>query len=172
MGTITNVGKIVKTSGYLPPVGSQAPDFTAVKIDLSEFTLKECLGKKTILSIFPSLDTSTCAMAMVRFNRIAELIENVLVVCVSADLPFAQERFCAAKKVNTVLPVSTYRNPEFGEKYGVTMLDGPYQGLFSRAIVLLNEKGKIIYTEQVTELTDEPNYDAVLAAFRKDSERK
>lgn len=172
MGSITYVGKIIRTIGSLPPVGSQAPAFTVTKTDLSNFTLNDCLGRKTILSIFPSLDTPTCAMAMVRFNRIAELVENVLVVCISADLPFAQQRFCAAKQVNTVIPVSTFRNPEFGETYGVTMTEGPFQGLLSRAIVLLNEKGKVIYTEQVTELTDEPNYDAVLAALRKDSQGK
>jgi len=172
MGSVTYVGRLVNTIGALPPIGSQAPDFTVSKTDLSEFTLKDCLGKKAILSIFPSLDTPTCAMAMVRFNRIAELVDNVLIVCISADLPFAQLRFCAAKQVNTVIPVSTFRNPEFGEIYGVTMIDGPFKGLLSRAVVLLNEKGKVIYTEQVTELTHEPNYDAVLASLRKDAAGK
>lgn len=167
MGIITYVGKLINTIGELPSAGTKAPDFALTKTDLSELTLNDCMGKKVILSIFPSLDTPTCALAMVRFNRIAELVDNVMVVCVSADLPFAQQRFCAAKQVKTVIPVSTFRHSEFGEKYGVTMIDGPFQGLLSRAVVLLDEKGKVLYTEQVVELTHEPNYDAVLAALRK-----
>lgn len=169
MGLITYMGKVINTSGNLPAVGSQAPEFTLIKTDLTDFTLNDCKGKKTILSIFPSLDTPTCALAMVRFNRIAELVDNLLVVCISADLPFAQQRFCAAKQMKTVIPVSSFRHPEFGDDYGVTMIDGPYKGLFSRAVILLDEKGKVLYTEQVPELCDEPNYDGVLAALRKKS---
>lgn len=167
MGTITYNGKAIKTCGALPVVGSQAPDFILSKTDLSDFHLKDCFGRKSVLSIFPSLDTPTCAMAMLRFDRIANQFDDVLVVCISADLPFAQLRFCGAKHVGKVIPVSTFRHPEFGEIYGVTMMDGPLAGLLSRAIVLLDEKGKVMYTEQVMDLVNEPNYDGVLAAIRK-----
>lgn len=169
MGTITYNGKVINTVGKLPAVGTQAPDFCLTKTDLSDFTLKDCAGKKTILSIFPSLDTPTCAMSMLRFDRIAYLVKNTWIVCISADLPFAQLRFCGAKGVDKVIPVSSFRSPEFGEKYGLTMSDGPFKGLLSRAIVLMDEKEKILYTEQVTDLVNEPNYDGVLEALKKAS---
>lgn len=148
----------MNTIGSLPEINSQAPDFTVTKTDLGEIQLKDYLGRKIILNIFPSLDTETCATAMLRFNEIAMQVKNILVLCVSADLPFAQKRFCAIKHCDNVQPVSVFRHPKFGESYGVTIIDGPLKGLLSRAIVIVDEKGKVIYTQQVSELTHQPNY--------------
>ena len=165
MAIITLKGRQIKTVGALPKIGSLAPDFTLTKIDLSELTLKQCFGKKTVLSIFPSIDTNVCATAMRHFNETAEKIPNVNVLCVSADLPFAQKRFCGAENLSKVTPVSTFRHPDFGVRYGATIKDSELAGLLSRAIVVLDEKGKVIYTEQVTEIANEPNYEAVLNAL-------
>jgi thiol peroxidase len=165
MTTITLQGKPLQTIGDLPKIGSQAPDFTVTKIDLSEMTLADCLGKKTILNIFPSVDTGTCATSVRRFNEKASSLDNVHVLCVSADLPFAHKRFCAAENLNNVTSVSIFRHPEFGTQYGVTMTTGPLTGLLSRAIVVLDEKGKVLYTQQVAEISAEPDYSAALAVI-------
>ncbi|OGT49716.1 MAG: lipid hydroperoxide peroxidase [Gammaproteobacteria bacterium RIFCSPHIGHO2_12_FULL_38_11] len=159
MATIYFKGTLTHTVGSLPTIGSIAPDFIVTKTDLSEINLKNYLGKKIILNIFPSLDTSTCASAMQYFNKLAGQLKNVLVLCISADLPFAQKRFCVAKQLDNVLPVSVFRHPGFGSDYGVTIVDGPLAGLLSRAVVMLDESGRVMYTEQVSELTHEPNYD-------------
>lgn len=164
MTTITLQGNALHTIGTLPAVGTQAPDFTLTRTDLSELRLHDCLGKKTILNIFPSLDTPTCAAAMKRFSEIASAHPELLILCISADLPFAQKRFCVAEHLANVVPVSIFRNTEFGQNYGVRITDGPVAGLLSRAVVVLDEKGKVIYTEQVKELADEPNYQAALSA--------
>jgi thiol peroxidase len=165
MTTITLMGNPVQTMGTLPEVGNNAPDFTLTKTDLSDITLKECLGKKIILNIFPSVDTPTCAASVRHFNETANKLNNVLILCVSADLPFAQKRFCGAENLTRVLPVSSFRHPEFGKHYGVTIVNGPIAGLLSRAIVVLDEKGKVIYTQQVPEISEEPDYQAVLAVL-------
>ena len=120
-----------------------------------------------ILNIFPSIDTGVCATSTRRFNEEASSLENAVVVCVSADLPFALGRFCGAEGLENVVPVSTFRNPEFGENYGATITDGPLAGLLSRAIVVIDETGNVAYTEQVPEIAQEPNYDAALAAARR-----
>lgn len=161
MTSVTLKGQPVTLSGTLPKVGMSAPDFTVTKCDLSEISLKNYLGKKIVLNIFPSLDTPTCAMAMLRFNEIATKHKNLLVLCVSADLPFAQKRFCAAEHVDNVQPVSIFRHPQFGKTYGVQITDGPLSGLLARSVVLIDEQGKIIYTELVNEIAHEPNYDAI-----------
>lgn len=164
--TIINLkGSPIHTIGALPAIGEKAPDFIVTKTDLEEINLKNYLGKKIILNIFPSLDTSTCASAMLRFNEIASQHPNILILCISADLPFAQKRFCAAEHLANIVPVSVFRHPKFGEHYGVTIVDGPLTGLLSRAVVVLDEKGIVTYTEQVKELTEEPNYSAVMAVL-------
>ena len=161
MATITLKGSPLHTIGTLPAVGIQAPDFTVTKTDLSEIRLKNYSGKKIILNIFPSLDTPTCAAAMQHFNEIAAQMDEILVLCVSADLPFAQKRFCATEHLENVQPVSVFRHPGFGKDYGVTITDGPLAGLLSRAVLILNEHGKVLYTEQVSEIANEPDYVAI-----------
>ena len=152
--------------GALPKVGTQAPDVVVTKADLSETSLKDFLGKKVVLSLFPSLDTGVCASAMRRFNEVANKLNNTVILCISADLPFAQKRFCGAEHLDNVTTASVFRHPEFGKKYGVTIIDGPLTGLLSRAVVVIDEQGKIIYTQQVPEITQEPDYDAVLKVLR------
>ena len=165
MASITLKGNPISTVGNLPSAGSAAPSFSAVKTDLSECTLAQLSGKKVILNIFPSIDTGVCAMSTQRFNQEASSLENTVVVCISADLPFALGRFCGAEGLEDVVPVSTFRNPEFGTDYGVTITDGPLVGLLSRAVVVIDESGKVIYSEQVPEITQEPNYEAALASL-------
>lgn len=165
MASITLKGNPVSTVGNLPAVGAVAPAFSAVKTDLSECTLEELAGKKVVLNIFPSIDTGVCAASTRRFNQEASSLENTVVVCVSADLPFALGRFCGAEGLENVVPVSVFRNPSFGVDYGVAIADGPLAGLMSRAVVVIDESGNVAYTEQVPEITQEPNYDDALAAL-------
>jgi thiol peroxidase len=166
MTTITLKGAELHTSGTLPEVGTKAVDFTVTKIDLGEIHLKNFIGQKIVLNIFPSLDTSTCARAMHRFNDMASMHPEALFLCISADLPFAQKRFCSAEHLSNVLPASVFRHPGFGKEYGVVMTDGPLQGLLSRAVVVINEQGNVAYTEQVDEITEEPNYPAIDTALK------
>jgi thioredoxin-dependent peroxiredoxin len=165
MTQITLQGNPINTIGRLPALGSTAPDFTATKIDLSDVSLKDYAGKKIILNIFPSVDTGTCATAMRHFNEAANQLDNTVILCVSADLPFAQKRFCGAENLQNVIPVSIFRHTEFGKTYGVTIIDGPLSGLLSRAIVAIDKKGIVVYTEQVAEIANEPDYQSVLAAL-------
>jgi thiol peroxidase len=167
MAKITLKGNPINTSGTLPRIGSKAPDFVLTKTDLTDLTLKESIGKFIVLNIFPSLDTSTCANSVRHFNEAASKIKNTLVLCVSMDLPFAQKRFCGAENLVNVCPVSAFRSPEFGEDYGVTITDGSIKGLLSRCVVVLDEQGTVIYTQQVPEITEEPNYEAALQALGK-----
>lgn len=166
MAIITLNGSALHTVGNLPNVGAQAPDFIVTKPDLSEISLKNCQGKKILLNIFPSLDTPTCASAMRQFNDIAAKFSQVMFLCISADLPFAQKRFCTTENLQNVYPASVFRHPKFGQDYGVTITDGPVAGLLSRAIVLLDTQSKVLYTEQVKELSNEPNYSAMLDALK------
>ena len=166
MTTITLNGSPLQTTGSLPQIGVHAPDFTVTKTDLGEIHLKDYVGKKIILNIFPSLDTPTCAKAMKQFNVIAQQLPTTLILCISADLPFAQKRFCVAEHLDNVQCVSTFRHPDFGKHYGVTILDQPLQGLLSRAVVALDETGHVIYTEQVKEIANEPDYKALLKAVK------
>lgn len=163
MATITLKGNPVETSGNLPAVGSQAPDFTLVKTDLSEATLSDYRGSKLVLNIFPSVDTPTCATSVRTFNkRAADTGVNVL--CVSADLPFAAARFCGAEGIDKVAAASSFRS-DFGTAYGQTITTGPLAGILARAVVVIDENGKVLHTEQVSEIADEPNYDAALKAL-------
>jgi thiol peroxidase len=167
MAKITFKSSPVLTVGELPAIGSLAPDFTLTKADLSDTALKDFRGKKVVLSIFPSLDTATCATAMRKFNEQAgKMSNNVAILCISADLPFAQSRFCGAEGLQHVVPLSTFRHPEFGSKYGVAVAEGPLKGLMSRAVVVLDEQGKVIYTQHVAEITEEPHYEAALKALQ------
>lgn len=166
MSIITVNGSPLHTVGSLPAVGSTAPDFTVTKTDLGEVHLKSYLGRKIVLNIFPSLDTDTCANSMRHFNQMAAQMPDVLILCISHDLPFAQKRFCTAEHLANVQPVSVFRHRAFGNDYGVTITDEPLTGLLSRAVVVIDEKGKVIYTEQVKELSNEPNYDAVLEVVK------
>ncbi len=165
MATITLKGTPLETIGDLPQVGETAPGFTLTKRDLSETNLSDFAGKRIILNIFPSIDTQVCATSVRRFNVEASNLENSVVLCVSADLPFAHERFCGAEGIDDVLSVSSFRSEAFGKDYGVQIASGPLTGLLSRAIVIIDESGKVIYTEQVPEIAQEPNYEAALAAL-------
>ena len=148
----------------LPEVGQQAPDFTLVKADLGEVTLADLKGKRVILNIFPSIDTGTCATSVRKFNEQAAGLDNTQVICVSADLPFAAGRFCGAESIENVITGSTFRT-SFGDDYGVAFTSMPLTGLLSRTVVVIDTDGKVLYTEQVAETTEEPNYDSAMAAL-------
>lgn len=166
MAQITLKGNPVNTIGTLPKVGTKAPDFKLVKDDLSTKSLSDYAGKKLVLNIFPSIDTSTCAASVRRFNAEASGMDNTVVLCISKDLPFAQARFCGAEGLKDVHNLSDFRTGQFGKDYGVEIVDGPLAGLESRAVILVNEEGDVIYTQQVGEIVDEPNYDTVLALLK------
>tara|TARA_R110001592_G_scaffold65203_2_gene200285 strand:- start:6550 stop:7050 length:501 start_codon:yes stop_codon:yes gene_type:complete len=165
MTTITLKGNPIETVGDLPKVGSKAPSFNLVAHDLSEISLASLAGKKVVLNIFPSVDTGTCAMSVRKFNEAASKLENTVVICVSADLPFAAGRFCGAEGIENVKTGSVFREPAFGIDYGVTVKTGPLAGLLSRSVVVIDASGNVTYTEQVQETTEEPNYDAALSAL-------
>jgi thiol peroxidase len=164
MAQITFKGSPIQTCGELPAKGTAAPDFTLVKQDLSETVLSDYKGKKLVLNIFPSIDTGVCAMSVRQFNEKAAALKNSVVLCVSMDLPFAQARFCGAEGIKNVVTASAFRSA-FGEHYGVTIAEGPLAGLLSRAVVVINESGKVIYTEQVPEIAQEPDYAAALVVL-------
>jgi len=167
MATVTFKNDItVNTSGQLPAVGSVAPEFALVKNDLSEVSLKDLKGKTVILNIFPSLDTGTCAASVRRFNKEAAALPDTVILAVSADLPFAAGRFCSAEGIDNVVPASVFRNASFAKDYGVLMLDGPLKGLLARSVVVIDANGKVVYTELVPEITNEPNYQPALAAAK------
>jgi thiol peroxidase len=163
MATITLQGNAIETCGDLPAKSAPAPHFKLVKTDLSEVTLADYKGKKTVLNIFPSIDTPVCAVSVRRFNKTAGELANTVVLCISADLPFAHSRFCETDGLKNVEPLSVFRSPSFGKDYGVTITTGPIAGLLARAIVVIGADGKVLYTEQVPEITQEPNYDKALA---------
>lgn len=165
MATVTLKGNEIQTIGNLPEVGSQLKDFELVKNDLSTMGLSDLSGKKVVLNIFPSIDTGTCAASTRFFNQAAASLENTIVVCISRDLPFAQSRFCGAEGIENVIMGSDFRTGQFGEDYGVSFTTGPLKGLLSRSVIVADENGKVLYTEQVAETTEEPNYDAALAAL-------
>ncbi|UXP30952.1 thiol peroxidase [Reichenbachiella agarivorans] len=165
MSTITLKGNEIHTSSQLPAVGTKAADFKLVKSDLSTASLADYAGQKVILNIFPSIDTGTCATSVRKFNEKAAGLENTKVLCISRDLPFAQGRFCGAEGIANVDTLSDFVDGSFGKAYGLDIIDGPLKGLHSRCIVVLDTDGKVIYTEQVAETTEEPNYDKALAAL-------
>ena len=162
MAQVTLRGNPVTISGELPKVGSPAPDFTLTKMDLSDVSKGDLKGKRVILNIYPSVDTPTCAASERAFAKRSAEKPNTAILCVSADLPFAHKRFCAAEGIDAVEPVSTYRDASFLDAYGVRIVDGPLRGLCARAVVVLDEKGTVLHTEMVAEIADEPNYDAAL----------
>jgi thiol peroxidase len=166
MAKITLQGNPITTFADLPALKSNAPDFKLVKSDLSEITLCEFKGKNVILNIFPSLDTSTCAASVRRFNKEAASLKDTIVLCISADLPFAAGRFCTTEGIEDVYTGSVFRNPDFGKDYGVEVTSGPLTGLLSRSLVVVDKQGKVVYTQQVPETTDEPDYAPALAAVK------
>lgn len=166
METVYFKGTEVHTYGTLPAVGTQAPDFTLTTATLDELTLASLRGKRVVLNIFPSLDTPVCAASVRRFNSEASSVKNVTVVCVSMDLPFAMSRFCTIEGLENVVPASAFRSPEFSKDYGVEMVDGPLKGLLARAVLVIDEDGKVVYRELVDEITHEPDYEAALAVLK------
>ncbi|CAD0002380.1 thiol peroxidase [Flavobacterium chungangense] len=165
MASITLGGNPVHTSGELPAVGSQLADFSLVQNDLSVASLSNFAGKKLVLNIFPSVDTGTCATSVRTFNASASELENTIVLCISRDLPFAQKRFCGAEGLENVVNLSDFQDGSFGKTNGLDIIDGPLKGLLSRAIIVVDADGKVVHTEQVAEIANEPNYEAALAAL-------
>jgi thiol peroxidase len=147
-------------------VGEAAQDFSLTKSDLSPVTLSEFKGQKVVLNLFPSIDTSVCAASVRRFNEEASKLKNTVVLCISKDLPFAHGRFCAAEGLKNVITASDFRDSKFSDAYGVRILDGPLAGLLSRAVVIVDERGRVTYTEQVPEIGQEPDYAQALAALQ------
>ncbi len=165
MSKVTLQGNLVETVGELPEIGTIAHEFTLVKNDLSEATLSDYKGKRKVLNIFPSIDTPTCATSVRTFNKNASELENLVVLNISCDLPFAQARFCGSEGIDKVETLSSFRST-FAKNYNVGFANGPLVGLCSRAIIILDENNKIIYTEQVKEIADEPNYAKALIAIK------
>ena len=164
MASITFRGTPVSTVGELPAVGTVAPAFDLVGADLEPVTSESLAGRRVVLNIFPSVDTGVCATSVRQFNALAVDLTNTTVVCVSADLPFAAARFCGAEGLDNVVTASTFRST-FGADYGVTMADGPLAGLLARSIVVVGEDGRVLHTQQVAEIADEPDYGAAVAAL-------
>ncbi len=165
MASITLGGNAINTLGNLPEKGTSAPDFLLVKNDLSESRLSDYKNTRVVLNIFPSVDTGTCAASVRKFNQLVNDLENTKVLCISKDLPFAQKRFCGSEGLDNVINLSDFREGSFGTNYGLTIIDGPLKGLHSRAIVVIDQSGKIVHTEQVSEIADEPDYQAVIDAL-------
>ncbi len=159
MATVKFKGGNVQTNGNLPEVGTISPDFTLVNSSLQEIHLSDFKGKRVLLNIFPSLDTGTCASSVRKFNKWVSEKENVVVICISKDLPFAQGRFCGAEGLENVITASDFRYNSFATDYGVLLVDGVLQGLMSRAVVAVDENGKVVYTELVPEIVEEPSYE-------------
>lgn len=165
MTALTFKNNPINTLGTFPSVGDPAPDFKLVASDLSEISLDDFQGKKVIFNIFPSVDTPVCALQLSKFNEQVAGMENTVLLFASLDLPFAYSRFCSAENIKNAVTASDYRYRTLGEGYGITMQGGPLDGLYARAVLILNEKHEVIYTELVSEVTDEPDYDAALAAL-------
>lgn len=165
MATVTLQGNEVNTNGDLPAVGTTAPNFNLTKSDLSAGHLRDFLGTKLVLNIVPSLDTPTCAASARRFNEAFEDRKDATVLVISADLPFAQGRFCSIEGLDNVVPLSMMKSKNFAKDYGVLIVDGPLEGLAARAVIILDENGRVSYTQLVPEIVDEPDYDAVLSAL-------
>jgi len=162
MANITFKGNPVHTTGDMPAIGTSAPDFTLVKRDLTEAKLSDFRGKNIVLNIFPSLDTGVCAASVRRFNKEAASLDNTVVLGISADLPFAATRFCVAEGIENVVTLSTFRDESFAKDYGLLMTDGPLKGLLARTVIVLNPSGEVVYTELVSEIANEPDYDAAI----------
>lgn len=165
MAKITLGGNPANTNGNLPAVGSTAPDFALVNTDMSVATMADYKGSKVILNIFPSVDTGVCAASVRHFNAEVSNLENTKVLCISKDLPFAQARFCGAEGLENVINLSDFVDGSFGKAYGLEIMDGAFRGLHSRVIVIIDENGKVTYTEQVPEIGQAPDFEAALAAL-------
>lgn len=159
-------GNPVPVAGHFPQAGEQAQPFTLVTKDLADVSLADYAGKRKVLNIFPSIDTGVCAASVRKFNERSGDTSNTVVLCISADLPFAQSRFCGAENVANVVTLSAMRGSEFKENYGVAISDGPLKGLTARAVVVLDENDKVLYSQLVNEITEEPDYDVALAALK------
>ena len=166
MATITFKGNPIQTSGHLPDKGAFAPDFKLAKTDLSDAGLKDFAGKKKILNIVPSLDTGVCATSAKKFNEAVSALGSVVLLNVSADLPFAAGRFCESNALKNVVALSTFRSPDFAKAYGVGIVSGPLAGLTARAVIVLDAQNRVLHAELVPEIAQEPNYEAALAAVR------
>lgn len=164
MATTALHGNPVQTVGELPSVGDQAPDFTLTGTDLSDLSCSQFAGKRTVLNIFPSVDTGVCSASVRKFNELAAGREDANVVCVSQDLPFALGRFCGAEGIENVVVGSAFRS-DFGKDYGITMADGPMRELLARSVVVVDDAGAVVYTELVPEIGQEPDYDSAMAAL-------
>lgn len=165
MAKITLGGNPIHTLGNLPETGSKAPEFQLTALDLSEKSLEDFNGKTVLLNIFPSIDTGTCATSVRTFNKEAAALDNVVVLCISKDLPFAQKRFCGAEGIDNVVMLSDFRTGNFGKDYQLEITDGPLKGLHSRAIIVIGTDGSIKYTEQIQEIADEPDYSKALKSI-------
>ncbi|WP_339541060.1 thiol peroxidase [Pseudomonas sp. RA_5y_Pfl1_P24] len=166
MAQVTLRGNPVQVEGELPKTGTQAPDFTLTAGDLSDATLATFAGKRKVLNIFPSVDTPTCATSVRKFNAQANELTNAVVLCVSTDLPFAQARFCGSEGLENVKNLSDFRDSDFAVDYGVSIADGPLKGLTARAVVVLDEHDNVLHSELVSEIGQEPNYEAALAVLK------
>lgn len=162
MSKVTFKDNEINTIGNLPSVGDTAPDFLLSKTDLSDITVKDFKGKRVVINIFPSIETPVCSLSVKRFNAEVEKLENTEILCVSKDLPFAHARFNAEEEIKNVISVCELRDQSFGENYGVRIIDGPLAGLFARALVVLDENSKVVFTQLVPEISQEPDYDSVL----------
>lgn len=165
MATITLKGNEIHTAGDIPVVGGKAPDFHLTNGDLQEVSVADFAGKKKLLNIFPSIDTPVCAISTKKFNDYAREHEDTVMLMISADLPFAQKRFCADEGLENVQTLSTMRAPVFAKNYGVELVDGPLRGLTARAVVVLDENNTVLYSELVPEIAQEPDYEAALKAL-------
>ena len=166
MATVNLAGNPINVAGNFPKAGDKAPEFALTNKDLADVGLANYSGKRKVLNIVPSLDTPTCATSTRKFNAKAGEMPNTVVLVVSADLPFAMSRFCVAEGLNNVETLSTFRNPDCATKYGVNITEGPLRGVTARGVVVLDETNKVIHSELVPEIKDEPNYDAALAALK------
>ncbi len=165
MAQITLKGNMIETIGTLPGIGEIAKDFTLTKTDFSDVTLQDFTDKNIVLNIFLSIDTGVCQASVRRFNEELSSLKDTIVLCISADLPFAHKRFCEGEGITGVIPLSVFRSPDFGTNYGVTITTGTLKGTLSRAIAIINKSNKIVYTEQVPEIGQEPDYENALAAL-------
>ncbi len=167
MATVTLKNSLtINLNGNIPEVGSVAPNFTSVKSNLAEISLADFKGKKVVLNVFPSVDTGVCAASVRRFNAELSALENTVVICLSKDLPFAQARFCGAEGLNDVIMASAFRCDCFEKAYGLLQMDGPLKGLLARAVIIIDEAGKIAYSELVPEIGQDPNFDSALAVLK------
>ena len=166
MAQITLKGNPINTVGELPKVGESAKNFVLVKSDLSRVTLRDFMGTRIVMNIFPSLDTGTCAASVRQFNKLAGEMKDTKVLCISRDLPFAQARFCGAEGLENVITLSDFATGEFGKTYGLEIADGPLQNLHSRVVIVIDKEGKVIYTEQVPEIVNEPDYSKAIEVLK------